>query len=97
MLGKQYFPKSLELADMTPIYKKKDLTVVENYRPFSALPCVSNVFERTILKYLSSFIDEFLSHIFVAIEKILTPSTLLIHLLENSKKLLMVRVILGQC
>ena len=61
ILVKQYSPKNLKLADMTPVYKKKDPTLVENYRPVSVLPCVSKVFERVIQKQLSSFINEFLS------------------------------------
>ena len=61
ILVKQYSPKNLKLADMTPVYKKKDPTLVENYRPVSVLPCVSKIFERVIQKQLSSFINEFLS------------------------------------
>ena len=48
--GKQNFPKNLKLVDITPVYKKKDPTLVENYRPVSILPCVSKVFERIIQK-----------------------------------------------
>ena len=50
ILGKQYFPKNLKLTDIIPVYKKKDATLVENYRPVSVLPCVSKVFERIIQK-----------------------------------------------
>ena len=35
-----YFPNKLELAEITPVYKKKDPTIVENYRPVSVLPSV---------------------------------------------------------
>ena len=45
-LGKQYFPRKLKIVDITPVYIKKDQTLVENYRPVSVLPCVSKVFER---------------------------------------------------
>ena len=40
ILGKQNFPKKLKLADITRVNKKKDPTLVENYRPVSVLPCV---------------------------------------------------------
>ena len=50
ILGKLYFPNKLKLADITPVYKKKDPTLVENYRPVSVLPSVSKIFERIILK-----------------------------------------------
>ena len=39
---------------MTPAYKKKDPTLVENHRTVSVLPCVSKVFERIIQKQFSS-------------------------------------------
>ena len=29
------FPESLKLADVTPLYKKSDPTLVSNYRPIS--------------------------------------------------------------
>ena len=38
ILGKLYFPSKLKLADITPVYKKKDPTLVESYRPVSMLP-----------------------------------------------------------
>ena len=64
ILGKQNFSKNLKLADITPVYMKKDPTLVENYRPVSVLPSVSKVFERIIQKQFSSFIDEFLPPFF---------------------------------
>ena len=60
-LGKFYFPNKLKLADITPVYKKKHPTLVENYRPVSVLPSVSKIFERIIQKQFSNYVDEFLS------------------------------------
>ena len=37
ILGKLHFPNNLKLADINPVYKKKDPTLVENYRPLSYL------------------------------------------------------------
>ena len=61
VLGKSYFPNKLKLADITPVYKKKDPTLVENYRPVSVLFSVSKIFERIIQKQFSNYVDEFLS------------------------------------
>ena len=61
ILRKLYFPNKLKLADITPVYKKKDPTLVENYRPVSVLPSVSKIFERIIQKQFSNYVDEFLS------------------------------------
>ena len=40
------FPQNLKLADVTPIFKKKDKHLKENYRPVSILPALSKIFER---------------------------------------------------
>ena len=42
ILGKQCFPNNLKLANITPVYKKEDSTLVENYQPVSMLPCLIN-------------------------------------------------------
>ena len=55
ILGKQNFSENLKLVDITPVYKKKDPTLVENYRPVSVLPSVSKVFERIIQKAIFKF------------------------------------------
>ena len=61
ILGKLYFPNELNLADITPIYKKKDPTLVENYRPVIVLPFVSKMFERIIQIQYSNYVDKSLS------------------------------------
>ena len=45
------FPQNLKLADITPVYKKKDPTLVENYQPISVI----------IQRQFSSFINCFVS------------------------------------
>ena len=42
------FPENIKLADVPPIFKKKDKTFVENYRPVSVLRTISKIFERII-------------------------------------------------
>ena len=46
ILEKQYFSQYLKLADLIPVYKKKDPALAKSYRPVSILPAVSKVFER---------------------------------------------------
>ena len=50
------FPNELKLADIIPIFKKKDPLNKENYRPVSILSHMSKVFERLINKQIDSFI-----------------------------------------
>ena len=49
------FPENLKLADVTPIFKKKDKTFVENYRPVSVIPTVSKIFIRIMQKQLTDY------------------------------------------
>ena len=55
------FPENLKLADMSPIFKKKDKTFVGNYRPVSVLPTVPKIFEQIMQKQVSDYIGKFLS------------------------------------
>ena len=42
MLNKK-FPQKLKLADVTPVYKKKDSTKMKNYKPASVLTTTSDL------------------------------------------------------
>ena len=44
------FPENLKLVDLSPVFKKKDKTFVEIYRPVSVLPTVSKILERIMQK-----------------------------------------------
>ena len=44
------FPQNLKLVDITPVYKNNDPLDKTNYRSVSALPVVSKIFKRIILK-----------------------------------------------
>ena len=80
------FDSNLKLADETPIYKKKDRTIVDNYRPVSVLPTVSKIFERLMYKQISSFIDQYLSKYLCGYRKGYSAQTALISLVEKWKK-----------
>ena len=86
ILGKLYFPNKLKLADITPVYKKKDPTLVENYRPISVLPSVSKIFERIIQKQFSNYVDEFLSPYLRGYRKGFNTQYALLSLIEKWKK-----------
>ena len=48
------FPENLKLADVTPVFKKKNPLDKTNYRLVSVLPPVSNIFERLMQKQIIS-------------------------------------------
>ena len=49
------FSVELKLADVTPLYKKSDPEDKTNYRPTSALPSLSKIYEEILYKQLNSF------------------------------------------
>ena len=57
---KKIFPTNLKLADISPIFKKYDTTLVKNYRPVIVLPVVSKIFERIMHKQITVYIGEYL-------------------------------------
>ncbi len=55
------FPTALKNAEITPLHKKDDILLNENYRPVSVLPCVSNIFDGVLVDQLSCHFQNFLS------------------------------------
>ena len=51
---KNGFPKELKRAIVLPIHKKGSMSLPDNYRPISLLPCVSKIAERVIVNQLNS-------------------------------------------
>ena len=54
-------PGNLKLADVTPIFKKKNPLDKANYRPASFLPTFSKIFEKFMKKQLNYYIQNHLS------------------------------------
>ena len=50
------FPDSLKIGKITPIYKKGDNELIDNYRPISTLPVFGKIFEKVIYSRLYSFL-----------------------------------------
>ena len=55
------FPTKLKLADITPIFKKLEAILVDNYRPVSVLPAVSKIFEKIMQGQMNNFVEKYLS------------------------------------
>ena len=49
------FPKELKIGNITPIYKKGNEQLLENYRPISTLPIFGKIFEKVIYSRLYSY------------------------------------------
>ena len=50
------FPRILKLGQVTPIFKKGNSQLLENYRPISLLPVFGKIFEKIIYKRLSNYL-----------------------------------------
>ena len=57
-IEKGIFPDQLKIAKVTPLFKKGDYALVDNYPPTSVLPCFSKILERIIYNRLYSFFSE---------------------------------------
>ena len=80
-----YFPNKLKLADITSVDKKKDPSLVENYRPVTVLPSALKTFEM-IQKQFSNYVDKFLSPCYCGYRKGFNTQYAL-PLLKNEKEL----------
>ena len=61
IIASKKFPAQLKYADITPIFKKLESILRENYRPVSILPVVSKIFERLMQSQIKTYIDKYLS------------------------------------
>jgi len=55
------FPTNLKMADINPVYKKKDKLNKDNYRSINLLPTISKVFEKVLNNQLTEFAYNFFS------------------------------------
>lgn len=54
-----FFPNSMKIAKIIPIYKSGDPMLINNYRPISILPLFSKLLERLMYDRMMSFIDRY--------------------------------------
>ncbi len=57
-LRQSIFPNAEKLANVTPIYKSADQSLMDNYRPISVLPVLSKIVERVVHRQLSDYLEE---------------------------------------
>ena len=83
ILPNKNFPENFQLMDVTPIFKKKDKTFVESYRPVSALPTTSKIFEGIMQKQITDYIGKFLSPFLCGYRKGFSTQYALLSLIER--------------
>ena len=57
ILATSTFPNMWKLANVTPIFKKGDKQLIQNYRPISLLPICGKIFEKIIFNNLYSYLN----------------------------------------
>ena len=87
-IEKGCFPEELKLAEVSPIFKKKDDLEKENYSPVSVLPHVSKVFERIIYHQINDCMKDKLPKQLTGLRKNHSTQHCLSCMLEIWKKVL---------
>ena len=82
------FASQLKRGDITPLHKKLENILKENYRPVSLLPVVSKLFERIMQKQMKTFIESFLSPFLCGYRKGYNAQYALLAMIEKWKKCL---------
>ena len=73
---------------MTPVFKKFDCMIKENYRPVSLLSHMSKVFEKILYNQLNDFIKDKLSDILTGFQKCHSARHSLLIMIEKWKRVL---------
>ena len=89
------FSEDAKTALVRPLYKNNDRDKIQNYRPVSILNGFSKVYESYLLNSLSNHIEKILSNFIAAYRKTYSSSHVLIRLIENWKKHLNNKKIVG--
>ena len=69
-LFSKVFPSSLKKADITPVYKKDEKFLKNNYRPVSILPSVSKIYERCIYDQIDDYFHPLFSKLQCGFRKV---------------------------
>ena len=81
------YPDDLELAEVSPVFKKKNDLDKENYRPVSVLSHVTKVFERIMYQQIEDFMKDKLSNLLTGFRKSHNTQHYLMSMLERWKKI----------
>ena len=94
-LKENNFSENAKTALVRPMYKKDDSDKIKNYRPVSLLNGFSKIYERFLHDSLSNFTDKILSKFVSAYRKSYSSNHVLLKLIEEWKKSLDDKNIIG--
>ena len=87
-LFNKVFPSSLKKADITPVYKKDEKFLKNNYRPVSILPSVSKIYERCIYDQINDYFQPLFSKLQCGFRKKFNAQHCLLVLVEKCREVL---------
>jgi hypothetical protein len=82
------FPDDLKKANLSPIFKAKEMLIKENYRPISILPILSKIYEGILNDQLQDYFEDILSILLSAFRKRYRCQAILLKVVEDWKKAL---------
>ena len=91
----QIFPDALKEAEVSPLFKKQDNMIKNNFRPVSILICLSKIFEKAYSDQMTEFFEKILSISLAAFRKSYSCESVLIRLVEDWKALLEKQQVVG--
>ena len=89
------FSEDTKTSYVRPLYKKNNRDKIKNYRPAAILNGLSKVYERYLLNSLSNHIEKILPNFIAAYRKTYSSSHVPVRLIENWKKHLDNKIIVG--
>ena len=84
-ISKGKWPQLWKKGEWTPVFKREDPLMKENYRPITVLPAVDKVFEQLIAKQVNGMFDNRLGQCITAYRKTYSCESALINLIEHWK------------
>ena len=80
------YSEEAKTALVRPLFKKDDRNKIKNYRPVSIVNGFSKIYERFLLNSLSEYAENTLSEFIAAYRKTYSSNNVLLRLIENWKK-----------
>lgn len=80
------YPRRWKMGQITPIFKKDDELLKENYRPVTVLPCMNNIFEKLLTSQCEEFSSGLPSKFLSAYRKFQSCETSFLRLTDDWKR-----------
>ncbi len=82
------FPADLKCAELSPVFKKKNILDETKYRPISILPCISKVMECVVNNQMCAYSHDILDVGLSAFRKNYNTQSILVKAVEDWRKVL---------